>query len=291
MAMRIPLLYFILAGWLSFIFNNALAVAPNISYTPSTNVYTVNSTITTLTPTNTGGAVTSNTLSTFSTDPTGQPYGIAYDPTTGDIITNSFSGNAVYRYSPSGVLLNTYTTSINGPKDIVVDNSGNIFVGNSGASNVVKITPAGVTSTISSGFTAGTSQPDGMAIDNAGNIFVADQGTNKVYKIAPGATTATVYASGFTNAYGVTVNSAGVVYVSQYTPTANIMQISTSGVVSVFVSKAAGGWTDLRNLDIDASDNLYVTNYGAGAIDQITPAGVVSTIVSGLSSPRATAER
>jgi len=291
MVMRIPLLYLILAGWLTFVFNGVLASAPNISYTPATNTYTVNTPITTLTPTNIGGAVSSGALTTFSTSPGGQPYGIAYDPTTGDIITSGYAPtNAIYRYSPSGVLLNTYTSLISSPKDMVVDNSGNIFVGNSGGNDVVEITPAGVTTAITTGFTAGTSQPDGMAIDNVGNIFVADQGTNKVYKIAPGATTATVYASGFTNAYGITVNSAGVVYVSQYTTTANIMQISTGGVVSVFVSKAAGGWTDLRNLDVDASDNLYVADYGNGSVDKITPAGVVSTVVTGLNQPRATAE-
>src|ERR1700761_2207229 len=202
--MKISTLYiFILLG-LIVAFNSSFGQAPVISYSPSTDNYTVNTAITTLSPTNTGGAVSNGALTQFSSDPTGEPYGIAYDPTTGDIITNSFAGDAVYRYSPSGVLLNTYTTNVNGPKDIVVDNSGNIYVGNSGNNDVLKITPSGTITSITSGFTSGTSQPDGMAIDAAGNIYVADQGTDKLYKIAPGATTATVYASGFTDLYGVT---------------------------------------------------------------------------------------
>jgi hypothetical protein len=268
--------------------------APVITYTPATNVYTVNTTITTLSPTNTGGAVTANSLTTFSTDPTGQPYGIAYDPTTGDIITDSYSGGAVYRYSPSGVLLNTYTTSIHtsGPKDIVVDNSGNIYVANGVGANVVKITPTGTTTTITATGTA-FNQPDGMTIDRVtGDIYVADQGTGIVYKIAPGATTATVYKSGFTNLYGVTVNSStGVVYVSEYTPSADIKQISTTGVVTTFVSKAAGGFSDLRNLDIDAAGNIFVANYGNNSIDEFSSTGAfLGHIVTGLNQPRATAE-
>jgi hypothetical protein len=285
-----PLIFIIISG------SAAAQTAPVITYTPATNVYTINSTITTLTPANSGGAVTANSLTTFSTDPGGgQPYGIAYDPTTGDIITDNFAAGAVYRYSPSGVLLNTYTTSIfaGGPKDIVVDNSGNIFVANGLGGNIVKITPSGTTTTISATGTA-FNQPDGMTINRTtGVIYIADQGTNDVYSIASGATVATVYKSGFTNAYGVTVNAAtGVVYVSEYTPSADIKQIAPGGgTVTTFISKAAGGFSDLRNLDIDAAGNLFVANYGNNSIDEFSPTGVfIAHVVTGLSNPRATAE-
>src|SRR3984885_13240740 len=170
MRLRLPLIL-IISGLLV---NGLFAQVPVLSYSPSTNVYTVNTTITTLSPTNTGGAVSTGALTTFATIPgSTQPYGIAYDPTTGDIITNSFSGGDVYVYSPTGALLHTYTTDIgaSGPKDIIVDNSGNIYEANPINNDVVKITPAGVFSTITGSPTA-MNTPDGMAIDAAGNIYV-----------------------------------------------------------------------------------------------------------------------
>src|ERR1700761_4394390 len=275
--------------------------APVISYpnnpTTPTYVYTAGTTIPSLNITNTGGAVTANSLTTFSTDPSGgQPYGIAYDPTTGDIITDDFANGNVYRYSPSGVLLNTYSASIanGGPKDIVVDNSGNIYVANGAGSNIVKITPAGVTSTISVSGTPAFGQPDGMSIDRTtGIIYIADQNSNTVYTIASGATVATVYKTGFTDLYGVTVNSStGVVYVSEYTPQADIKAIAPgTKTVTTFISKAAGGFTDLRNLDIDAAGDIFVANYGNNSIDEFSPAGtLIGHIVTGLNQPRATAE-
>ncbi len=298
--MKKYLQYFSTALFFIMICNRVFAqTAPVISYpnnpTTPTYVYTAGSAISPLNITNTGGAVTANSLTTFSTDPSGgQPYGIAYDPTTGDIITDDYANGDVYRYSPSGALLNTYTASIHagGPKDIVVDNSGNIFVANGLGGNIVKITPAGVTTTISAP-SAPFNQPDGMTINRVtGTIYIADQGTDDVYSIASGATTATVYKSGFTDLYGVTVNSStGVVYVSEYTPQADIKQISTSGVVTTFVSKAAGGFTDLRNLDIDAAGDIFVANYGNNSIDEFSPTGVfLGHIVTGLNQPRATAE-
>ncbi len=256
------------------------AQAPVISYTPATNVYTVNTAITSLTPTNTGGAVVAGSLGTFAALP-GQPYGISYDPTTGDIITNNFSGGLVYVYSPAGVLLTTHTVATNGPKDIVVDASGNIYQADQGSGTIYKITPAGVITQITG---PGMSIPDGMAIDAAGNIYAADQSSGDVYKIAPGATVATVYASGLTNSYGITINNAtGDVYVSEFSPTNNIIKIA-SGTLTKTVF--ASGFSNPRNLIIDAAGNVYLADLGANSIIKITPAGVTSTFLTGLSSPR-----
>lgn len=278
----------------------AYAQAPVISYSPSTESYTVNSAITTLSPTNTGGAVSNGALTTFSTDPTGEPYGIAYDPTTGDIITDSFAGGDVYVYSPSGTLLHTYTTDIGagGPKDLVVDNSGNIYVANPIDNDVVKITPSGTFSTITGSPTA-MNTPDGMCIDASGNIYVADQGSDDIYKIAPGATTATVYAKGFTDLYGVTINSSGQVYASEYAGSTNSLYTvtsgSTTGGTTLLYSTTSASGSSFRNLSIDASGNIYVADEGLGEIIKVVPGTSQATttesvFISGLSQCRATCQ-
>lgn len=300
---RLPWLFTMLCA----LTTQAYAQAPVISYSPSTDNYTVNSTITTLSPANTGGAVSNGALTTFENIPSsGQPYGIAYDPTTGNIITNSYAGGAVYVYSPSGTLLHTYTTDINtgGPKDIVVDNSGNIYVANPNSNDVVKITPAGVFSTITctSPSNHAMNDPDGMAIDGSGNIYVADQTSDCIYKITPGATSATVYASGFTDLYGVTVNDAtGQVYASEYSSSsvANCLYTvtsgsSTGGTTLLYTTTNASG-SNFRNLSIDASGDLYVADEGLGKIIQVVPGTsqattTASTFISGLTQCRATCQ-
>src|ERR1700733_1645570 len=299
--MKKPLHFYILVFGLIILYNNSFAQAPVISYSPSTNTYTVNTTITTLSPTNTGGAVATGALTTFATIPgSTQPYGIAYDPTTGDIITNSFSGGDVYVYSPTGVLLDTYTTDIgaSGPKDIIVDNSGNIYEANPINNDVVKITPAGVFSTITGSPTA-MNTPDGMAIDAAGNIYVGDQGSDIIYKIAPGATTATVYAKGFTDLYGVTVSSSGQVYASEYSSSSvanNVYTVtsgSTTGGTTLLYTTTNASGSNFRNLSIDASGNIYVADEGLGTIIELVPGSNAATTtssiyVTGLTNPRAT---
>ncbi|GAC1559926.1 MAG: hypothetical protein NVS3B13_27620 [Mucilaginibacter sp.] len=284
--MKTYVLYFFLAIGLILSGNDTFAQAPVISYTPATNVYTAGTTITPLTLTNSGGAVTSGALTVFANIPVVgsqyQPFGISFDPTTGDVITDDYFNGKIYIYSPAGVLLTTYTKGSNN-RDIVVDASGNIYVASGGTGYVIKITPAGVITTITE---ASMSAPAGLAIDASGNIFVGDWSSGNVYRIAAGATVATIYASGFTNGYGVAVNSTGDVYVSESNPTSDIIKIASGTLTQTTL---ASGFNDPRNIITDAAGNIYLSDYGANKIVMITPAGVKSNyIAAGLSSPRST---
>src|SRR5579872_4063691 len=111
--MKTYIRYFFLAAGLILLGSHIFAQAPVISYTPATNVYTAGTAITSLTPTNTGGAVTSGALTNFANIPvvggTYQPFGISFDPTTGDVITDDYFNGKIYVYSPTGTLLATYT--------------------------------------------------------------------------------------------------------------------------------------------------------------------------------------
>ncbi|HWZ17083.1 MAG TPA: LamG-like jellyroll fold domain-containing protein, partial [Mucilaginibacter sp.] len=284
--MKTYILYFFLAIGLTFTYCDAFAAVPVISYTPSTNVYTVNTAITSLTPTNTGGAVTSGALTTFANIPiigsNYQPFGISFDPTTGDIITDDYYNGKIYIYSPTGVLLTTYTKGSNN-RDIVVDVSGNIYVAAGGSGYVIKITPGGVITTITG---PSMTWPAGLAIDASGNIFVGDWSSGNVYKIAAGATVATIYASGFNNSYGVAVNSTGDVFVSESAPNSDLIKIAAGTLTQTTL---ASGFNDPRNIITDAAGNIYLSDYGANAIVKITPAGGTSNyIATGLNQPRST---
>jgi gluconolactonase len=72
-----------------------------------------------------------------------------------------------------------------------------------------------------------------------------------------------------------------------------IMKIDTQGVVSVFVPENAFPFTPqfLNDLESDAAGNIYVSDSGnlegqGGAVYKVSPAGQVSTVVSGLNDSR-----
>src|ERR1700736_3796189 len=93
------------------------AQAPNISYGTPTNIYTVGTMITNLTPINTGGAVPATTY--------------------GQVTTIVGIG------------------TFNNPQAVATDNSGNIYVADYGANKVLKVSSAGVVTTLAGSGVAG----------------------------------------------------------------------------------------------------------------------------------------
>ena len=134
-----------------------------------------------------------------------------------------------------------------GPVGVAVDNAGNIYVADSGNYTIRKVTPAGVVTTLAGlagkrGSTDGTGNsarfdhPWGVAVDNGGNIYVADTGNDTIRLVTPsgvvmtlagltqccnsfgssigGSTDGTGNVARFDGPFGLTVDSAGNVYVA-----------------------------------------------------------------------------
>lgn len=198
------------------------------------------------------------------------------------------------------------------PHGIIIDPAGNFYVADRSNHVIRKITPAGVVSTIAGqagliGSTDGTggaarfSHPLGIARDGAGNLYVADSANNMIRKISPaGAVTklagqtlagyedATGAAAKFSAPTGVAVDGTGNVFV---TDSSNhlIRKIAPGGAVSTFAGQAGvfgiangtGTSAQFRNpsgIAIDATGNLYVTEFNSHTIRKITPAAEVTTL-------------
>jgi len=94
------------------------------------------------------------------------------------------------------------------PVGLAVDRAGNLYIGDEGLNRILKVTPAGVISTVAGTGKAGLSgdggaatqgeirNPRGIAIDSAGSIFISDFGNNRVRKFSPEGMISTVVGNG-----------------------------------------------------------------------------------------------
>ena len=203
-----------------------------------------------------------------------------------------------------------------GPLGVAVDNSGNIYVADTGNSTIRKITPAGAVTTLAGmsgtpgnadgqGTNAQFYTPQGVAVDSAANIYVADTGNHTIRKITPGGSVSTL--AGFAGAFGsndgatnnarfncpvgITVNSSGNIFVTDYNNN-TIRLVTPAGVVSTLAGWAGiWGSADGTNsgalffapagIAVDSSTNLYVTDSANNTLRKIAPSGgnwIVSTL-------------
>ena len=152
-------------------------------------------------------------------------------------VVSTFAGASL----KSGSNDNNIGTSarFNNASGLVADSAGYVYVADTANHTIRKITPTGVVTTLagmagksgsSDGIGAGArfNLPSALTIDSSGNLYVADTGNNTIRRVSPGGVVSTLAgltgttgsANGTGNAtlfnapYGIAVDSAGNVYVS-----------------------------------------------------------------------------
>jgi sugar lactone lactonase YvrE len=200
------------------------------------------------------------------------------------------------------------------PEGMTVDSSGNIYVADQDASTIRKIAPGGVVSTFAGSFTKfgslnGTGSaarfnlPGDVAVDSSNNLYVADSNNCTIRKItpaaavttlaglaSPGHTNGTASAARFDFPQGVAVDTTGKVYVADSVESA-IRKITPTATVSTFAGlPGTSGYVDAtgtaarfafpRWLTVGALNNVYVGDTFNFVVRKITPAAVVSSVVT-----------
>ncbi len=147
--------------------------------------------------------------------------------------------------------------------------------------------------------------PQAVAVDSAGNVYVADSGNCTIRKLTPtgvvttlagltgfaGSNDGTGSAARFNYPYGVAVDSAGNVYVTD-TFNATIRKVTPEGVVTTLAGLAgSAGYNNGTGsaarfnypvgVAVDTNGNVYVTdnNY---VIRKVTPGGMVTALAGSL---------
>ena len=209
----------------------------------------------------------------------------------------------------------------NAPYGITVDSGGNVFVADTYNHTIRKLTPSGTNWAVStiaglagtSGVNDGSSssarfnRPIGIAADSGGNhLYVADEVNSSIRQLTFNGTfwTASTIAGGsfgpddgtnrnakFGNPYGIAVNSAGKVFVTDkwFDTIRQISPIGTNWVVTTIAgSSGTTGSADGTNnfarfkyptgIAAGADGNLYVADNGNNTVRRLAPAGINWTV-------------
>ena len=201
------------------------------------------------------------------------------------------------------------------PYGVALDTAGNIYIVDTNNNRIRKVdstgtitTVAGTGSSTHSGdggpaTLAGINVGFGLAVDAAGNLYIADW-NNRIRKVDTSGIITTVAGSGtygyagdggpatlaqFRTPYGLTVDSAGNIYIADLY-NYRIRKVDAAGTVTTVAgtgtyacSGASGPAASLSltypwGLAVDSTGNLYFADLYCHRIRKLTPGGAISTV-------------
>ncbi len=228
--------------------------------------------------------------------------------TTARVVT-TLAGRTGYSGSNDGAGANAY---FNGVGSIALDASGNLYVTDAGNHTIRTVTSAGVVVTLAgkagtSGSADGTGTaarfnfPSGVALDASGNAYVTDTGNHTIRKVTPsgvvttlagmpgasGSADGTGTAAKFNSPENLAADSSGNLYVVDRR-NRTIRKVTPGGLVTTLAGSAgspgsddgvgaSARFGDLTGITVDASGNVYVSDWAYSTIRKVTPSGVVTT--------------
>ncbi len=218
-----------------------------------------------------------------------EPWGIAVDK-TGNIFVADTWNHRIQKFDANGKFLSTWGTNgdtrgvatdnplfFYGPRAVVVDLQGNVFVSDTGNKRILKFDPNGVPLAQYGGVGGGMGQfleQVGIGIDKQGNIYVADTWNQRIQKFDANfnfITQWTVQAwdsQSVVNKPYIAVSPDGNVFVTD-PETSRIVKFTNDGkLLAVFGTRGVdlSSFNLPTGLAFDANGDLYVVDSGNNRI-------------------------
>lgn len=236
-------------------------------------------------------------------------------------VISTVAGTGEYGFSGDGGPATT--AQLSAPGHAVVDAAGNLFISDGLNYRIRKVDAAtGVISTIAGdgqsadagdggpATAASFMYPRGLALDSAGNILVADVGAKRIRRIdaataiistlAGDGTAATTgdggpaTAAALNDPTGVAADSAGNVYVAEFTGNRVRKVDAATGIISTVAGTGEGGYGGdggpataalLQrpvHVTVDAAGNVFISDQWNHRVRKVTAAtGVITTVAGG----------
>ncbi len=167
------------------------------------------------------------------------------------------------------------------PSAVALDNSGNLYVAETGAQRIRRVSASGQITTLAGTGVAGTAgdggpaisaqlnSPAAVTVDAFGNVIVADANNHRVRQIATGGQISTVVAMD-TAPQGVCADHMGNLYVMD-TANHRVLRVAPGAVAVVVAGDGAA-------CAVDTAGNLFIADTLNNRIRRVTPSGAISTV-------------
>jgi sugar lactone lactonase YvrE len=241
----------------------------------------------------------------LAVDAAGNLYVSDYDVATDSEGDNYYTGR-ILKITPSGSKETLaegqgHSQGLLSPRGIAVDASGALYVADTAAGGVWKISSGGVIAAAGDEST----RVVGVAVDTSGNLYFSDTSNSRIMKLSPQGGLARVVGDGTPGSYwgdggpateaalnlplGVAVDTSENVYIAD-TGNSRIRKVSPDGVITTVAGTGISGYSgdggpatqaQLRgpaNLAVDGSGNLYIADYVDNRIRKVSTDGIITTV-------------